>query len=304
MSSSIYQEITDAIIAALEAGASGKFKLPWQKCGMSHVSADGRYYRGINTLLLSLAESERGFSVPVWGTYNTWVARGAQVRRGEKGTRVVFWKQITRRAESQEGENQDEAAAGRAGMYARAFTVFNHDQVENAPPVQRPAPLVPDFKTATVVSAALDALGVKYREQGDRACYIPSRDEIHMPGRTQFTSAEAFHAVLLHEMVHSTGAQHRLNRDLKNRFGSEAYAMEELVAEIGAAMACAMFGISATMRDDHVPYIANWLRVLHDNNRAVISCAAQAQRAVDLISQAAGIHVPVQEQTATQGEAA
>lgn len=303
MSQSIYEGVTNAIIAALEAGVSGKVQLPWQKSGMSHVSCDGRYYRGINTLLLSLAEAQRGYAFPVWGTYRAWAARGAQVKRGERGTRVLFWK-LLRRAESEADSGQDDANdSAKTIMLARAFTVFNHDQVENAPAVRRPAPLVPHFEIEDAVSQALDGLAVDYLEGGDRACYIPSMDRIQMPSRTQFVSNTAFHAVLLHEMIHATGAKKRLDRNLSGRFGSNAYAMEELVAEIGAAMACSLFGITTELRSDHVCYIADWLSVLRDNSRAVISCAAQTQRAVDLISTAAGINIPVQERI-EQGEAA
>jgi antirestriction protein ArdC len=125
--------------------------------------------------------------------------------------------------------------------------------------------------------------GLSVRHGGNRAFYAPGADMVQMPLREAFRSTEGYYSVLAHELTHSTGHERRLSRQFGKRFGDRAYAVEELVAELGAAMICGTLGIEAEPRDDHADYIASWLRVLKDDKRAVVSAAAHAQKAADLV---------------------
>ncbi|MCW2247857.1 antirestriction protein ArdC [Azospirillum fermentarium] len=276
----IYTRITETIIAAIEAGA-GDFRMPWHGAGdmsrpMNIIS--GKPYRGINTLALWAAGQEKGFASPVWGTYKQWQDKGAQVRKGEKSSLVVFWK-ISEAASSEEQDNEGEEQQGKARILARAYYVFNAAQVEGW---EAPAlPVLPPAERIAHAEAFFAGLGATIREGGTRACYIPSRDEIHIPPFAAFRDAVAYYTTLAHEATHWTAHPTRCASDLKGRFGSESYAAEELVAELGAAYLCADLGLASEPRPDHAAYIASWLKVLRNDSRAIFTAAARAQAAAD-----------------------
>lgn len=277
----VYQTITDQIIAAIEAGA-GSFTMPWHR-NASHAmpinALSGNAYNGVNVIALWAAAEQHGYATGYWATYRQWNLLGAQVRRGEKGSTIVFYKQTeieTQSAETGEAEQ-------RSVLYARASRVFNAEQVDGW---QAPRPEACD--TTSVLhetEAFIAALSVDIRIGGDRAYYQPRTDHIQMPDRDRFTgtatstATESFYGVLLHELSHWTGHVSRLDRDLSSRFGDEGYAMEELVAELGAAFLCADLGVTGEPRPDHAAYIANWLTVLKQDRRAIFTAASKAGEA-------------------------
>lgn len=275
----VHQEITNRIIDALET--AGEVRLPWIRSrGGSHARplniASGNRYNGINVLSLWIAALAADYPSPVWGTYRQWQEKGCQVRKGEKSSLVVFYKSYAVEA----GEDEPEER-----LVARASRVFNAAQVEGFEAVAEELPDAPLFDPIARAEAFAAATGAAIAEGGDRACYIPSEDRICMPDRRRFTGtatttpAEGYYSTLCHELVHWSGAPARLARDLSGRFGSEAYAMEELVAELGAAFLCADLAITPEPRADHAAYIRNWLTVLKSDRKAVFTAASKASRA-------------------------
>lgn len=280
----IYEQVTTRIVEAIEEGA-GDWQMPWHRSNTSRPinARSGRAYHGINVLTLWVtAEAER-YSSGYWATYRQWQDLKAQVRKGEKASLVVFWKQTDLERENVEtGERETKQM-----LLARASWAFNADQVAGwippAPKVRGAIQVLADaeiFVSRTVASI---------QHGGDRAFYRPSADEIHMPERDRFvgsptsSATEAYYSTLLHELTHWTGHESRLARDLTGRFGDHAYAMEELVAELGAAFLCADLAITNVPRADHAAYIANWLEVLRSDKRAVFTAASKASAASDYL---------------------
>jgi len=266
-----YQDVTDRIIASLEAGP-GEWSKPWKSLGVNGMPRNGssnRQYNGINVWLLALS----GYSDARWYTFNQAKALDANVRKGEKGTKIVFWQFI-----SEKDENGVET--GKKIPLLRVFTVFNAQQIEGLPNVEKAPEVDPTvgFEKAAEIVAAL---GATVSHGGDRACYIPSEDSIRLPEPGQFTNLAHYWSTTLHEIGHWTGHTSRLDRKLGNRFGSNEYAMEELVAEITSAFTCAALGIEGEL--SHPEYINNWLKVLRGDKYAVFGAAREAQKAAAFI---------------------
>jgi antirestriction protein ArdC len=283
----IHQEITDRIVAAIEAGA-GDFTMPWHGDAARRIPrnvASENNYRGINILALWVAQMTRGYSSNVWGTYRQWQGRNAQVRRGEKSSLVVFYKDIRREETTESGEVEQQKL-----LVAKASYVFNADQVDG---FESSGDAILEDKTAVLenVEAFVQGSQAKVEQGGDRAFYRSDTDSIHMPDRERFTGSEtstpteAYYSTLLHELTHWTAPEHRLNRDLKNRFGSEAYAMEELIAEFGSAFLCAQLGITLEPRLDHAAYLSRWLEVLKSDKKALFTAASKASQAAEYLAQ-------------------
>jgi antirestriction protein ArdC len=286
----LHKEVTDKIIKAIEAGA-GKFEMPWHRPGVSFSipvnAVTGKRYNGVNILALWVAADEKRYDRQIWATYKQWAELGAQVRGGEKSSLIVKygeWK-------PKDADDDDDDAAKR--VYAKPANVFNIDQVDDyeAPPTASR----PDLTTRLAhVDALLAKAGVKIKEGGHRAFYCPVRsdgsgDFVQMPPRNLFvgtvtsTPTEAYESTRLHEASHWTSAPHRLNRQLGRRFGDEAYAVEELIAELSAAFLCAELDITNAPRLDHAQYIENWLRVLKGDMKAIFTAASQASKAADYL---------------------
>ncbi len=288
-SKDLHQQITDQIAAAIEAGAP-RFKMPWHQPRGSHIRpvnvASGKRYQGINIVTLWLTGEQKGYLAPIWGTYRQWNAIGAQVRRGEKAAPIVFYKELTfDRVDETTGESEQ----GRT-LFARASHVFNADQVDGyETPDQDPAPPPPLIDCIARADALIAASGADVREGGHRAFYAPGEDFIMVPDRALFvgsetmSATEAFYTTKLHELTHWTGHKSRLARDFSGRFGSDAYAFEELIAGLGEAYLCADLGVTPQLRDDHAAYVASWLKVMRADNRAIFTAAAQAQKAADFL---------------------
>lgn len=289
----VRQEITDRIVAAIET--AGPYEMPWIKSRSGSFArpvniASGNAYNGINILSLWVAALSSEYPTPVWGTYRQWQQRGGQVRKGEKASLVVFYKSIE--TDEADATDSDYTEPSRQRLIARASHVFNSAQVEGfTPPAEPSLPEAAAFDPLERAEAFVKATGAVITEAGDEACYEPATDMIRMPERRRFTGtsttspAEGFYSTLCHELVHWAGAKHRLDRDLSTRFGSEAYAMEELIAELGAAFLCADLSINPEPRVDHASYIASWLKVLKDDKRAIFTAAAKASEAANWLQE-------------------
>lgn len=278
----VYARVTDRIVAAIEAGA-GDFSMPWHHDGSGGVrpvnALSRRPYRGVNVVALWSAAKALAYPSGVFATYRQWAALGAQVRKGERGHLVVFWKTNDRDGEETGAESEPDGRGGRR-FFARGFTVFNAAQVDGYAP-DADAPRLPDSERIAHADAFQAALGIETRHGGTGAYYVPARDFIQLPPFELFADAVAYYATALHEAGHATAAPHRVGRDLSGRFGSEAYAAEELVAELCAAFVCADLGLAVEPRADHAAYIASWLKVLRADPRAIFTAASKAQAAAD-----------------------
>lgn len=276
----VYRTITDAIIAAIERGA-GDFIMPWHGRGIARPrnALTRSDYHGINIIALWAEAYNRGFATGWWATYRQWQEANGQVRRDERASTIVFFKRLD---EDQEEERDEETP--RMRLVARASRVFNADQVEGWTP---PAPVYPHGTAEVIpsVSALVGASGAKVRLGCSMACYRIASDQIEMPALESFigtptsSPTQAYAATLLHELVHWTGAAHRLDRGFGDSFQKDALAAEELVAEIGAAYLCADLGVSNAPRPDHAAYVGAWLKLLRNDPRAVFTASRLADRA-------------------------
>lgn len=250
------------------------------RIGAAPLRYTGERYRGGNALALWATREIKGYGSPYWATYRQAAADGANVRRGEKGTTVVFW-------------SETENAQGEKHMFARAYTVFNADQIQGLDPKYYPlvarSENIPDHAAAEEFVAHL---GVQRRE-GNSACYIHAPvDTVMMPPRAAFATQDGFYATLFHEIVHWSGAENRARRPKGQKFGDAAYAMEELVAELGAALLCRDFEISKTPREDHAAYLASWLKGLKGDPMLLWSAASAAETATTWLHTQAGAALP------------
>jgi antirestriction protein ArdC len=275
------ETITNAIIERLKAGVR-PWRQPWTAGPVSRpLRACGTPYRGINVLWLWMAAQANGFGSPYWITYHQAQLLGAQVRKGERGSIAIFYKTYTKSVEDA-GTGATEEEARRV---LRSFTVFNASQIEGLPDrftITRP-PLPDPTERDHRLAAFFAAIPATLRHGGDEAYYQAATDHITMPELAAFTSRDHYHATLAHELTHWTGHSRRLDRDLSGRFGSHAYAMEELVAELTAAMIGAELGLPVDHLDDHASYLASWLQVLKSDSRAILSTAAKAEEAASLL---------------------
>lgn len=285
MKTDMYEAVTSKVLEMMETHGANWIN-PFARKGQSlrpYNVASKKAYRGINIMLLGWSQ----YVSPVWGTYKQWNERGCQVRKGEKSTGIVFWQFV---------EKVDDEGKKQTIPFLRCYNVFNAEQVEGdvaAALLAEPT----EEGGADVVASAEDFFRripakVKHSKEG-RAYYSPALDYVHMPERSVFedtptsTATECYYSTLAHELTHWTGHKSRLDREIKNSFGSEDYAREELVAEIGAALLCAHLEISATPRPDHAHYLNGWMRKLADHKREFVSAASAAAKAVEFIIQAA-----------------
>jgi antirestriction protein ArdC len=283
----LYAHVTDTIVAAIEAGAT-EFFLPWQRTGIGDVlpvnASTGASYNGINILSLWAEAMTRGYARGIWATYRQWAALGVQVRKGEHGACVVFYKEY-----EADPDPENDADDGKRRV-ARASWVFNAQQVEG---YQQPEmPDLPPIDRIVMAEVLVEKNHPDIRHGGDQAYYTPTADYIQMPDERLFTAEQAakrtedYYAVLFHELTHWTGAPHRLNRDMHKRFGDSVYAMEELVAELGSAFLCGELSITPVPRPDHAGYIARWLETMKADKRAIFTAAARASEAASYLNRA------------------
>ena len=283
----IYQTITNQIIEALEQVKLEDYKAPFAMLSAQQAPINpttDKHYRGINTLILWLMQAAGNHSSNEWATFKQWKDKGACVKKGEKSSRVIFYKQVEKKDTKSKGEESE--------FYhmIKSYSVFNASQVEGYTPESElligdggeveAIDLIEDYVEKSGASVILDS---------DKACYSPSLDVINMPSKTRFfdtnqSATENYYAVLLHELTHWTGSKKRLDRDLSFSFDSVEYAKEELIAELGCAFLCSQFGIMQHGRDDHAIYIKSWLQALKNDKKYVFTAASQAQKAVDFLN--------------------
>ena len=281
----VYEQVTAALIAALEEGA-GQYQMPWHALSSPINAGSRKQYRGINILLLWAAAQKRNYNSNEWGTYRQWSELGGQVRKGERSTIIVFWKFFDTNKETEESPEEPKENAGSRCM-ARAYHVFNAAQVDGAP--SRDEHSLPESERITNAEAFFQCLPGIVQFGGDSAYYSIDKDIICMPPFSQFKTAKGYYSVLSHEYAHFCGAASRLSRDLSGRFGDQNRAMEELIAEISAAMLCAHLQLELEPRLDHAPYLASWLQVLRNDKRAIFTAASKAQETVAYLQQLAGL---------------
>jgi antirestriction protein ArdC len=281
----LYQQITGKIIAELEQG-----RVPWVQpwgnvkapLGLPKNAATGRTYSGVNVLILWIACMERGFGTQSWLTFRQALKAGGHVRKGEKGTTVVYADRFIPYRERTRAEQTGDDP--QAIPFLKSFTVFNADQCEGLPAdIAPPPPSTGEHDDLMLpqAEALIRATSADLRIAGNRAFYVPSADYIQVPPPASFFEPVNFYQIVIHELGHWTGAKHRLNRDLSGGFGSPSYCREELSAEICCAFVCAALSIVPTVR--HADYIGCWLEVLHEDNRAIIRAASAASKAADYL---------------------
>jgi antirestriction protein ArdC len=281
--SSLYQEITDKIIAELEQG-----RVPWVQpwantaapLGMPKNAATARNYSGVNVLILWIACMERGFGTQNWLTFRQTLNLGGHVRKGEKGITAVYADRfIPQREREHAAETGDEP---QAIPFLKRFTLFNVSQCEGLPADIAPVPApLDDHLILPQAEALIRATGADIRIGGNRAFYDPGADYIQVPPPSAYFEPINWHRTVLHEMTHHTGHFSRLNRNQSGVFGSPDYMFEEVIAELGSAFLCASLSIVPTVR--HADYIGSWLDCLREDNRAIIRSASAASKAADYL---------------------
>lgn len=282
---SVHATITEKIVAMVEAGA-GTYKAPWHAPGAGNLgipvnAVTHAPYRGVNVLSLWVDALTRGYASGFWASYRQWQSIGAQVRKGEHGCVVVFYKRV----EGKPCDEEDHDQKRDLRFVARASRIFNAAQVDGF--VSDEPERAPEFQRIAEIEAFVEAIRPTVQHGSPIACYRPKEDVIEMPHREWFlpsdtgSAEENYYAILMHELTHWVGAPHRLNRTFGRRFGDAAYAMEELVAELGAAFLCAALGISSEPRPDHAAYVSSWLAVLNRDKKAIFTAASKAQEAFD-----------------------
>lgn len=284
----VYEIVTEKVIEALDKGVV-PWQRPWRVSGMAPANLNSkRAYRGINTFLLSISAMSLPNATPWWMTFKGAQELGGSVKKGEKGTFIVFWKKTEYKKTNEETGDEEL----KKGMMLRYYYVFNLCQTEGIDEkkipkaVEQPEVDIVERAEEIVKSYPMKVIAppaIRYVPQ-DRAYYTPASDTVVMPSRKQFNSTAALYSVLFHELTHSTGHKDRLDRFKEGSlsFGSETYAAEELVAEMGAAFLCAEAGIEPEYTNA-AAYIANWKQKLKDDGKLVVYAAARAQKAADFV---------------------
>lgn len=287
----LYQRVTDQILAELERGAAPWVR-PWATTGlhgaMPYNAQSKRAYSGVNVLLLWASE----YPTPAWLTYKQAIEVGGHVRRGEHGRTVVYMGRArSRPIATPPASPEPDASEGSTYSFLKAYTVFNVAQCDGLPARMLPQslPLFPEppVDRNAVVDAFLSAVGATVQHGGDRACFVPALDIIKLPDIAAFKSPDQYYATSFHEHGHWSGAPSRLDRQFGRRFGDQAYAAEELVAELAAAFLCARLGVAGDLR--HAGYIDHWIKLLRDDNRAIFTAASKASAAANYLLERGGL---------------
>ena len=277
----VYSRITAQIVEHLEKGVRPWIR-PWNA---EHAAGritrplrhNGQPYSGINILSLWMSALAQNFAAPIWMTFRQASELNAHVRKGEKGSLVVYANAITRTEhDDKTGEDVE-----REIPYMKGYTVFNVEQIEGLPEIfyAKAVPTLRSLSRALTMPRSFSpALGATIKHGGNRAYYAQELDYVQMPPFEAFRDAESYYATLAHELTHWTKHPQRLDRDLgRKSWGDEGYSREELVAEFGSAFLCADLELHQEAREENAAYIATWLEVLKNDNRAIFAAAAHAQ---------------------------
>lgn len=275
--------LADRIIQKLQEGTM-PWKRRWDSTGfVPPLRSNGAPYTGINYFTLSMTAEDKGYSSPYWLTYKKAQEMGGQVRKGEHASHAIFYKSYVPGQSDGQGDGEEDSTKR---WVAKCYSVFNADQIDNLPANFHPAPK-PLRENASelrpTIEAIAQATGARIEHRGNSAFYAPSTDMVVMPDIGKFHSYEAYAATLMHELVHWTSAPSRLDRVLGKRFGDDAYAAEELIAELGAARLCDSLGFPADHLESHAAYIGSWIKVLKADPRAILTAAAKADAAARYI---------------------
>ena len=278
MARNLHSEITARIISHLKAGT-----IPWKQSWSSYGSGamprnavSGRAYSGANVMLLWMTAQEKSYTDSKWLTYKQATELGGNVRKGEKGTTIVYVSAMEKQG--------DDGKINRI-PFLKAFTVFNVAQCDNLPASaisDKITDLNPDAKVETAEDF-LQSTGADIRNGEARAYYSSKLDYINLPKFESFNSASSYYATAFHELTHWTGHETRCNRQFGKKFGDQSYSAEELVAELGAAFVCAEFGFDNDTTEDHAAYIAHWIKFLENNERAFVHASSLASKAVEFM---------------------
>ncbi len=300
----VYQEITDQMIAMIEAGTR-----PWSKSWNGSAAPNiplrstGVPYRGINVLTLWVASMTKGFASPHWLTFKQALALGGCVRKGERGSTVVYANKIEVDADRGEGgPDQGSDDSKRQVAFLKRYTVFNAEQIDGiAAKYPIPAPIItatnPDERDAEL-DALFAQVPVTVRHHGSQPYYQPSTDHVVMPEFADFHTSDDYNSTLAHELCHASGHVDRLARPTLISTKREDYAREELVAELGAAFVSATIGIKLHDREDHAAYLASWLQALRNDKRCIFTAARLAQDASDWLLSRMAIRTTPEMETA------
>jgi len=282
MKKDIYQEATDEILAQLKKGTR-PWKQSWKGAGAFPHRFNDEKYRGINVIMLWVRALDKGFCSPYWMTFKQAHELGGNVKKGEKGTAVFYANTLTVKEENPEGDDEE-----RIIPYMKKYVVFNADQIEGLPKKYYFDPTTEgqeNFKIEEIENF-INNIGLDYTTEGQRAFFSPKTDSITMPAIELFKNSQAYYATFLHEITHWTGAEKRLDREQRGRGqDKQAYAFEELVAEIGSCFLCIHFGLDPEIEIDHAPYIQSWIEVLENDHKAIFKAAAEAQKAVEFLNE-------------------
>ena len=277
------QVVTNHVLEKLQQGCMPWIK-PWtpgsNKSGffgdLPYNGKTGRQYSGTNIIMLSLNEYCRAD----WYTYAQAKKMGANVRKGEKGTPIIFAKQIVLPEEKRRNEDD----SGKRFML-RGWSVFNAEQIDGLPPqdeiVIDPKDESDDSWVVPEFEQIIEQTGATIKHRGSRACYLRNRDRIELPSHDKFKDSTGYYATVFHELGHWTGHSTRLDRKMGKMFGDAEYAFEELVAEMTSAFCCRRLGMQG--KAQHVEYINHWIKLLKSDKKALVRAAKQAQKAFEMI---------------------
>ena len=283
----IHQEITDAVVESLEAIREqyGKDRegFAWDKPWIDTANGrprniDGKPYRGINVLLLLIQASKMGYTQNIWGTIKAWNSKGGKIIKGSKSIKITFYREI----KSEDKETGEETKI----RFLRTYSVFNIAQVEGVTIQDDTQTLINTVERDKLIDSFVSGTNAILKDGGNRAYYSPTNDFIGIPKLEQFKTTDGYYSTLLHELTHWTGAMKRCNRDLKNKFGSQAYAFEELVAELGSMFLCNKFNILGRDEEqmrNHITYLDSWIKRLKDDKKAIFQASTLAQKAFDFL---------------------
>lgn len=294
------QEITDRIVSLIETAAETGAILPWRRPWRRAASGaptrvTGEAYQGVNNFWLGLLGASMGYASPVWMTFRQAQELGGAVRKGEKSAPVVYYG-VGGTAEDDSGSDENETSEGERGgryRFLKGYAVFNCDQIDGLPERFQPVPeaeLDAGARPIGEIEAFFARIPVKIETGGERAFYREAGDTVFMPDISRFEDPSRYYAVALHEMAHASGIERRLSRPCFTKYHDDRAerAEEELVAEIASAIAGPRLELPTDHTDDHAAYVASWLAALRNDSRFILKAAANAQRAVDWIFDAAG----------------
>ena len=290
MKTDIAAAITATILDKLAAGTK-PWVQPWTGAPASRpLRHNGEPYKGINVVMLWLAARVRGFSSPYWMTYNQCQQLGGQVRRGERCSTAVFYKALGPKeqdADAVAGDDHGEPGKPKKRFVLRSFNVFNVDQIDGLE-AEYPTPEIkplPAYEQRAEIEAFFASVPAIVHHRGNQAFYRRDTDEITLPPVETFRDYPAYASTRAHETAHWTGHASRLDRQFGKRFGDDAYAFEELVADIAAAIVGAQLGLPEAELDDHASYLQSWIKVLERDKNAILTAASKADEAAQLIMQ-------------------